>query len=221
MDETRNHDLRPRVARQIMDSRRLERFFMNKVWDRSGEEYLKVFSGLKHLLDYARTFENPTVLDIGAGTTRGIAEIAQSEEGEGIQFLATVLKKDEETRKHLGNRQTIMTPAETLKGVSDNSTVLILALNSILYSEAPEMVVQSIDRVLKTGGVLKATYQTDEGKSIGPLKLHAFKEFRPFFKKRGYEIASISKSGTDVVLLVKPGGKRSVTELLQADLKES
>lgn len=213
MKEAKGSILRGKIAKQIMDSRRLERGIGGYMeTNRNGNDYRKYFLGLARLLDYVRTFEDPAVLDIGAGTTKGISEIANSEEGMGIQFFATVLRKTPQIKQYLGNERTLIAPAETLEGVNDDAVAAVLALQSITYSVAPEMVIDSIDRILKSGGVLKAIF---------PLysdRRYPFNVFEPFLRQKGYDICSDQFwSKINMIVAIKPGGNIGAEELMDKD----
>src|ERR1700690_2896363 len=111
---------RDAIAFQIRQMRQLEQDekYAIKDWTRDIHEYLYYFNGLSRIFDYARNLnEQRRVLDIGAGTTKGISEIAKRPLGKGLNFEATVLTRHSEIEDKLGFEKTHITSAETLKGI--------------------------------------------------------------------------------------------------------
>lgn len=133
------------------------------VKNRSITEYIDDLQGLKHLFQFARTNKDQlginTVLDIGGGTTRGIFQASISSYGKHLNFTATVLRYIPEIEKYLGKDRTRVTSAETLRGISDKSCAIVLSDFGLGYSQDPGASIKSVDRVLVSGGVLKANFR--------------------------------------------------------------
>ncbi len=206
------------AARQIKNIRRFERSSVRYVTDRNIEEYSNLLDGLQHSLLYAKNLPNSNIiLDIGAGNTRGIFEIATSLLGEGISCEATVLVKHKESSRFLGlfgKEKIHITSAEVLRGIENDSIAGVLALYSIAYSAAPELVIRRIDEVLVKGGFIKALFRDPDSvkNDSAFVRKTDFKTHHPFsslLKKFGYDVALLrSKDG---FLAIKPGGKFDIT----------
>ena len=182
--------------------------------DRSMSGYILSIGGLRHLLDYVRQRGGSRVLDIGAGTTRGVAELAKSPLGRDLQFEATVMSYHPVIEKNLGGDHTHVTAGETLRGVADNSVDCIIANHSIAYSIDPERVVRSIDRILKPGGVIKGIFGTG-GKTDPKLKAKGYGPVTPFadaLNKLGFAVALHEVQPDDdgntssIMIAIKPSG---------------
>jgi len=197
------------AARQLRNARAREREQFAYTVDRTGADYIQELGGVRHLFSYVKTLGNPKVLDIGAGTTRGVSELAQSALSEGLDFEATVLRNRLGVKENLGEEQTHITSAETLRGIPDLSVACVIAVYSTSYSDAPNLVIESIDRVLVPGGAVKMG---------GYEKI--FNQFIHLLQARGYDVDDREKWGEFRVLLaIKPGGASTVTaaELIKAD----
>ena len=162
------------------------------------------------LFNYVRRLPSSTVLDIGAGTTKGISDIAKSKMGEGLTFKGTVLTNKSEVAENLGKENVYHTPVELLRGVSDSSIGAVIAVLSAAYSDEPELAVSAIDRVLVPGGAFKGVFGVDIGVEAHFLP-KSLASFEQFFQQLHYDIAKYnSTEGLGVLLAVKPGGMESV-----------
>src|SRR3989344_4966411 len=135
---------RANIAEQLRLMRLNERLGMIRV-DRDGKGYAQIFRGMSETFDYVSGLRSKVVLDVGAGNTRGIAEL--SRDYPWLDFRATVLTlpRDIETMHYRGC--ITVTSAECLRGIPVESVGGILALNSIAYSREPELVVGRLDDV--------------------------------------------------------------------------
>lgn len=210
-------DRRRLVAQRIRSLRDYERQKKSYPMDRGKEDYIEACRGLKYFFDYARTLRNSNlVVDIGAGTTRAISQIAKSELGQGLKFKATVLDKKPQVNLYLGENNTITTSAEMLKGISSESVAGILGIVSIGYCEFPEIAAKRINEVLIPNGVIKSAF--GDG-IIGTKRMF---EFATAWRDMDYDVAI--KPGEHAVLIaIKPGGNKTISasELLEKDLKEA
>lgn len=208
------------VAKQIRFARNSERQprYTDNDWGRSMEEYLVIFNGLSNLLKHVSQMGGNLVLDIGAGTTKGISEIEKSKLGEELEFRATVLKRHPAIEDNLGYDKTHITSVETLRGVEDSSVGLALALNSIAYSASPKMTAQSIDRVLIPGGILKARFNPKDRlrDDLPYYKVHD--QFTQELRRLGYDVCVPDVPSEELILAVKPGiNARSASDLFYID----
>lgn len=212
------------VAKQISASRKKERVG-GLVKNRSITEYIDDLQGLKHLFQFARTNKDQlgssTILDIGAGTTRGIFEASISSYGKGLNFTATVLRHIPEIEKYLGKDRTRVTSAETLRGINDRSCSVVLSDFGLGYSQNPEASIKSVDRVLVPGGILKVNFRYAPDPYVQDFGETAL--FVNELKKLGYDVyvKRNERTYTEVVVAIKPGNKiSSAEELTNLDLSD-
>jgi SAM-dependent methyltransferase len=241
-------EVRSRIAQQIKFIRSAEHRHENleAAWDRDKLDYFFALNGLSNFFDYAFKagrlhtwpwpWPYPQVLDIGAGTTRGIAEIAESEIGNKLVFQATVLTRNPQIEKNLGFEFTHITSAEVLRGFSPESISAVISFNGIAYSAEPEIAARRIDEILIPGGAIKVTFKPKTDNSV-PTEAHlntfsTHDRFSTELKKLGYDVAVINEelqeaygrprevgANEDVMLAIKSGGKVNATarELLASD----
>lgn len=201
-----NRDTRGKIAANLRAVRAIER---NREFDmnRNGYEYLYQLKGLESFLNYVRDLSGSRILlDIGAGTTRGINDISKTSLGLDLDFKATGLFANPEVEQFLGKKNYTITSAETLRGIGANSIAGILAVNSIAYSQSPETVAKRLDQILIPGGAIKGSfswtsYLEDISQNEGTIK--SSKPFVAEFGRLGYDVAH----GEDfsVMLAIKPG----------------
>ena len=143
------------IASQLLAIRKFERKIKpdsDYEDNRTGAEYVHALRGLTKSLDYVRRLGSTNlVLDIGAGSTRGIAEIARSPEASELDFRATVLRYRPEIEEYLGLDRTSVTSAEVLRGIEDTSVGLAISVYSVTYSAIPSAGVKRIDEILVPG----------------------------------------------------------------------
>lgn len=205
------------VASQLRLMRAVDRGRNLYKADRSASEYVSAFAGLRAFSEYVSLLgSSKLVVDIGAGTTRGISEFSESQYAQGLSLQATVLSYSDEVEANLGRENTHVTSAEMLRGIADNSVAGILALNSIAYSEDPRRTIERIDQVLVPGGVIKATFDVleDNGQSLNTLlsEKYGYKTEALFVRKLellGYDIYVDS----GMVVAIKPGGTLEISAM--------
>ena len=205
--------LRNKAAASIQKARTWERTGNPYNINRSGWEYMQGLGGVAHLFSYIKTLPSKTVLDVGAGTTHGAHQLSRTSFAQGLHFEATILRDRPEIQHYLGSKNIHVTSVETLRGIPDSSVGCVIAVQSLRYSGAPALAVQSIDRVLVPGGVLKASSLID-----------AFAIVRDSLVKLGYDVAFEKKfPETRALLGIKPGGPLgpSAAELLNDDVREA
>ncbi len=131
--------------------------------------------------------------------SQGISDIAKSELGTGLEFKGTSVTPQPEFKNYLGQDRVIITSAESLRGIENNSVGGILALHSISYSAEPQHLVARLDQVLVEGGVVKLMANPDEvnNNRLGEKEVS---HFISAFKHLGYDV---EVRGT-VLLAVKP-----------------
>ncbi len=196
---------REKIAEQIRLARRRDRDRLTGyVIGRSGVNYVFELEGVKGLFDYVRTLSSNVVLDIGAGHTRGAHELANSPLGENLTFEATVLSRLSGIDTNLGRESVRSTSAEMLRGIDTNSVGCVIAVYSIAYSAAPEVVIASIDRVLVPGGVLKAKFHQKNVPQYVADSPKYVDEFHLAAANLGYEVALQQSSEESVLLAIKP-----------------
>jgi ubiquinone/menaquinone biosynthesis C-methylase UbiE len=214
---------RARIAEQILDNRRFDRSTVMTT-DRGAKEYEQFLAGLDATLEYARSLSKKKWLDIGAGITKGIFELSQTTKADGLSVEATVLHRSEQVQQYLGNEKTHITSAEVLRGISDASISLVTAVNSVAYSDAPELAVASIDRVLEQGGIFHGSFQDPE--TSDPLvAMKPVDGFLEAFQTRGYDTVVAKNpdqiTGTYILIAIKPGGTASAKDILNKNIQSS
>lgn len=219
------------IASQLLEMRAYERRLRinpeegdkPENWDRDMYGYLFWLNGLTAFLNHARSLgRGSLILDLGAGTTRGISEIASSAMGQGLNFEATVLSNRPEIKDNLGLEKTHITSAESLRGIATNSVSAIIALNSLSYSAAPHIAIKRIDDVLVPGGLIKAAFKVKEGRgddSIGELNYQPHDYFSMCLRDLGYDVAISDLESEEILVAIKPGAnvRLSAKELLRID----
>lgn len=225
------------IANQILTMRYIEHHshHLEEEWDRNKLEYLKAFNGLSHLFRHTHQLgAGSLVLDIGAGTTKGIGEIAKSKLGEGLNFNATVLTRSSKIAEGLGFERTHITSAAVLRGVDYHSVSAVLSLNGLAYTVESPVVARKIDQILVPGGVIKATFRS---KIVQPtfraisLGFNTHEALSVDLEQMGYDVAIIDEemqeafnrpreagANRDVMLAIKPGGKVVLSQAHAAPL---
>ncbi len=211
---------RANVAEQLRLMRLNERLGIVRA-DRDGKGYVQIFRGLEETFNYVSGLRSKVVLDIGAGNTKGIAEL--SRDYQWLDFRATVLTlpRDVGTMHYRGC--ITVTSAECLRGVPAESVGGILALNSIAYSRDPELVVSRLDDVLVPSGVIKATFRSWWADDEWLEKLYEVSgfsyhdEFSRELKARGYDV-DLWHGSYDIITAVKRPITTTAKELSRGDI---
>lgn len=195
-------------------------------WDRDLIDYVDALGGFKYFMLYVNKLGgNKTVLDIGAGSFRGISQIANTNLCEDLNFIATSLSKPRD-EVDLSRVQARITSGEVLRGIDNESINGILAVSSIAYSKSPRVVVSNIDRVLVPGGVIKSSFKplivdeeiTEKLSDVFDYKTHH--QFSEQFRNLGYDVAIKNDKNRDepdterVMVAIKPGGPSIRTEAI-------
>jgi SAM-dependent methyltransferase len=180
-DFPKKHCVRNRIAKQIRYARRRDRASfqfphfnglienpdaskLSYTIDRNGAEYEYDLQGLSRTFDYVRELPSNIVLDIGSGITQGIVDLSKRDIGKGLDFEATVLSPMLVRKAGLrGEIPLHATCVESLRGIADQSIGCVLGLFSVHHSNSTKVAMQSINRVLVPGGVLKMrAWRTEE-----------------------------------------------------------
>lgn len=215
---SKHHPRRDVVARQLRAARNFDRTIGKEKWsdDKSGMMYWTSFGGLEATTRYLRSLNGCTyhVLDVGAGSSRGISELINFPDLDGFDATATSLTHHPRVDNYLGKSRVKLTSAESLRGIEPNSISLILSFFSITYSVDPSLVARKFDEVLISGGVIKAIFAGDNNHPYGGKTSDNFAEGLRFL---GYDVA-VNKprdfeGGTlpQTLLAVKPSANLKVT----------
>lgn len=208
--------LRSRAASTIWKLRRLEASPHPYNTERGLSTYIHRLNGLDRTIDYLQTLKSCTVLDIGAGRCMAIEELALDR---GLSAIATGLRplrhSDKSWLKDIITYK--ITPAETLRGIQDSTVGAILAVRSISYSSAPQLVAASMNRVLVPGGVIKGCFPYQDeiyGEEL-PIIEHSMHGIARELCRLGF---CVHKSAR-VLTAVKPGNPQSLTakEIFERD----
>lgn len=215
-DIPRDDPHRDLISRQMRRLRLAEQRGSEYRTSRGGFAYVDELDGIQGLFAYIKKLPAKKVVDVGAGTTTGIAEIAESAMAKGLEFEATVLRVTPEIEKNLGTEHTHVTSVERLRGIQSESIACVVSVYSVAYSAASEIAVRSIDRVLVPGGVFKGVFGTLFSRSRYGLADDA--HFRGAFQDLGYDVAIRKREESTVLLAIKPGG---MIQTLAKDLLKS
>ena len=212
-----NPEKRMAVASQIKEAKKRdtvggsEHQWKNYRGYNSYESYLGGFSGM---FEYIKTLPSHKVIDIGAGHTVAFGQLSRGAKDQGLTFEAVTLSGSLRRQSYFKNDIKIhINSAENMRSISSNEYGGVISVYSICYSEAPDVVVDNIDRILVPGGVFKGSFAPDEkGLDVPGAKTpHLFNEY---FIKKGYDTAI----NEGVLLAIKPGPNIcTATELMKKD----
>ncbi len=195
--------LRDQAAQAIREFRERERRHGHEkkrdlTYGRGIVEYTDILMGLQHFISYVRSlsFGKVKMLDIGAGHGKAMGELENIEDlSYNLEIIGTTLTKNKKTERNLGNEKIILTPAETLKPIKDSEISGIISVHGVGHSKSPELVADSIYRVLVPSGAFKTTYvdfENGEG---------WYKEFTEMHQRL---IDRLTSLGFDVALYKNP-----------------
>ena len=201
------------IAKQKKEYKKIEKKFGDNNDFRNGRDYISSFEGLQYFFEYIRTFSHKMVLDIGAGDTKAVSQIAQSSLGKGLKFRATVMTKISKIGQNLGQENTFVASAETLKGIDTGSCGGVISCFSVTYSHSPEMSVGSIDRVLCKNGIFKGVF-TAEDSTIGSFKTKGSDKYIELFKSLGYGTYKIA----GIMVAIKNGSDLEAQQIFEKDM---
>ncbi len=184
----------------------------NAIVHRDLTSYLSKLGGLAHFLDYVES-THPSVVDIGAGHAVAVNQLADSANG-NLKYLATGMVRPSDYSSP--KVPYLEAGAEVLLGIDDESIGGVLAVHSIIFSAAPDMVVDAIDRVLVDGGAIKTNLVINKNGEYVPQTQDALQSE---LAAKDYDVA-LAPSGK-ILLALKPGGHSAIGAhaLLQADLE--
>jgi hypothetical protein len=158
--------------------------------DRTGKEFLCRIGGLEHLFKYARSLNSNVILDIGTGTGKASRAISRMAIASGFDYHVSALRNTPELLKRFPKDKIHITGAETLRGIQNNSTGVILGLNSLGYSVRPRIVAQRLNEVLVAGGVIKGTFNTIGGFSkYGESEIRDPQTMGKYLSEMGYDVS--------------------------------
>lgn len=189
--------------------------------NRNGDAYLRTLFGLNGTLQYIEEGVLPRrALDIGTGTGQGIHELSETVFSDNWEVHATGLLR-KHIIPHLSPRVRFhLTAGEFLKGIPDGSISCTLALNSVAYSETPELVVENLDRVTVPGGAVKATFVSEWKKTSSSI-WSTHHVFSRMMSRQGFGVAVIPNvhEGVDIMLAVKQQPDELAEALILSDFQ--
>lgn len=230
--ETRHELARElRKARLIEMQRIMPDQRLNEKRDRTGETYIDHLSGLQGTLNYVTKLPTAIVVDLGAGSSRAVAQISRSKYGEGLTFLATGIVNDPEIDKHIGRSSYRITPAETMVGF-DSSSIggFISVYGPFEHSAYLDQVLERTDELLVPDGIIKLCIMKKmpgHDEQMNRIMVQRYKKIEDFFKNRGYGLAIndwdiVDKIGTNRTFLgIKPGqGEKDLDSLARGIMEK-
>ncbi len=223
---------RSEIAEQMMKARKSERLDSGTRYTvhRTGKECLCMLGGLKFLFDYLRTLPSNKILDVGVGTGNASSVISQMLISSDLNFEATALRIIPELQKNFPKEKIHITGVETLRGIQDNSLAGIIGVNSIAYSDHPDLAIKRIDQVLVPGGVIKATFAiSGYSENYNGTIFKSSEEFIKALHALNYDVAPMKINdlftsigmplSNSILIAIKPGNPNAPTaeELLRSD----
>ena len=198
---------------------------------RRGLDYIHALGGISATAAYVNdSFAGMPILDIGAGSTIGIAEL---QEGFFPTHTAwgTVLSRPQQQSNHFSTLpldRVVFTPAETLGGLRRKHNgqwpnfALITGVMSIAYSKAPLQCIYAMSKVIPDGGVVKLCLSNEY--SSGNDTMLCAMDLYAKFTIAGYGTAYLQnvRSGdylVDVLLVVRGRDKSIAVNLITNDLQ--
>lgn len=220
-----------KIARQIEMKRIMPDQKLNEKRDRSANDYLDHLRGLEATLRYAAGLPITVLVDHGAGSSRAIAQIAQSEYGEGLAFLGTGIVHDPEIDNHIGRDSYKITPAETMRGFTPSSVGgFISVYGPFEHSAFLDLVLEKTDELLIPDGIIKLCVMKEtpgRGDEVNALKTQRLESIGNFFMNSGYGLATVDWDITDRIganrtfLGIKPGLQGGDLNLLALTILEN
>ena len=193
---------------------------LNPIRDRSGAEYTDSLQGLESTLKHVAGLPIKTVIDLGAGSSRAIAQIARSKYGNGLAFKGTGILFDPAIEKHIGWDNYRLTPAETMKGFKKASVGgFISVFGPLTYSNHSGLVMSRAHELLVPHGIIKgcmslyAAAALPDKTKIDEESSERTKQLELFLKQNGYGFVFRNRDytsedhgkGTDrIFLAIKP-----------------
>ena len=195
---------------------------MNEIRNRSGAEYVDALQGLNATLQYILRLKSNVIVDVGAGSSRGIAELSKSRFGRDLTFKGVGLYRDPAIAHNIGWEHYTLTTAEIMRGFSNESVgAFISVFGGLHYSKRLTFALSREDELLVPGGVIKLCLAEDAASGLKEsLKQQLNEEARVrnqaienFFRDRQYGIADMKRvwnskegEGSDrIFLAIKPG----------------
>jgi len=231
---------RKEIANQIKESRRAEKENSAETYKfhRTGKEELYIMGGMRHLFDYIRTLPSHKILDVGTGTGNATHMVSQMPIAANLDFEVTALHMAPELTNNFLKDKIHITGVETLRGIKDRSLAAVIGLNSLAYSINPWLAAQRLDKVLISGGIVKATFcALGRSEYYNGLTFQDPEDFIMAFTDLDYDIfftgneyyESVGRGSMikgpyagSILLAIKPGNPDApkAEELLNSDLQE-
>lgn len=207
------------VARQRLQARHRE---SNGQMENSRplSEYLTDFKGMFQIFDTVKSTESlgNRILFIGEGNGVAVSQLVrQTNFAAGLDIHATVLSRNTWLENILGKGNVHTCSVETLKGIPDNSIGAIFSDTSVAYSADSSMAVESMDRVLRSNGIVKLTFYNNP-KGIGTFSgFGTHHEFTRAFLEKGYDTFVDETGNFAVLTAVKNGESDSAMKIFERD----
>lgn len=186
---------------------------------RGSQDYVRALRGVRHTFAQVMGLGSRMVLDIGTGSAKALKQFQRVHEYRNLDFKATGLTLHPDVDENIGIENFVLTSAEVLRAIPDNSVGAAISVFSVTYSAAPEYVVDSIDRVLVEGGIFKAALRPTK-KRFRQRKIRGMtilremdavngSTYKQLFDDMGYDAHLAHARDRDVLLAIKPGNPTS------------
>jgi len=216
----KRHPARLQVARRLRQARNAERH--NQYMTQRGYElYQGEAGGLDHFFQAVNNTSSQTLLEIGTGSGKAAEHLRTKV----THVVTTGLIAYPER-----SQPDILTSTEMLRGVTDKSIGGILGIYSLPYSPHPKLTARKIDRVLESGGIIKAVFPDKQAvrrlsRSTIRSKQQSYHAFAKELEKLGYDVATTTNPYANdlptILVAIKPGKNTvSAQKLLMDDYGE-
>lgn len=223
-----NEKERSELASELRHNRKAEKEKIEKAshYNRTAWGYTYELGGVEASFDYVRNLPVKTILDLGTGTGKALAEFKKSPEGNGLNFIGQAIKNNKAIVNNLGSGGYRITPVESLKTIPDKSVGAVISVyGGMMYSRHYDSMADSISRILIDDGLVKTSIPFNEspGENIDPY-LYQFMGIYHALKRRGLSVTKevLDKESTipvGVILAIKNRDKQDlVEELMEKDL---
>ncbi len=219
---TEENNWRKILAKNVVDMRKSERkgYVINH---RGAAEYIDILLGLQHFFEYVKgnaLLGRPNlVVDLGAGNTNAVSQLAKMSYCQGLDFEATGLTPPKNINQYLGASKLHLTTFEALSGFKPESLGGAISVYGEGYATNPERAMEKLNEKLAPGGVFKANFQ--HPKKVNPyLTFFTHDRFSKRLELLGYDISVVDSAPqheSQILLAIKKPSTTSASFLIEQD----
>lgn len=188
---------------------------------REGPTYIDRLVGLQGVFEYVRWLEHPSVLDVGTGKGYALEDMRRWKRTEGIDLMATGLRRYPELEQTVGWENFRLTTVEVLRGIPAGKLGAVIDVAAIMYAQTVRAATQRIDEVLAPGGILKTYILSPIKASTLPPTMDP-RHLRKQLELRGYDVVlyrhppdeeNDEYREREVLLAIKPGRPATIGDI--------